>query len=413
MVLVGSEHRGADEQAPDKPQRAQPRRQFRPVEAANNKGEDDVQRGHFVVSLIESGKRAEKRGEEAVANVFRPADLQREKQKTADGDSLRGEQLRNVAVLFVRTRAEEETEAVEEVERPVRDDGPRQEGDVVFPSLSDFRNVGAARGVMVGEAVAEVEDGGDGGEFEQGGDEGGFVHGMSSFTIAHSILCEGNLIGGKCRLMGFADDAATPPLALSTNGMETQYEVDAEQSLRVAADSLFIFRRLFVKNASLWKRLVGKRWFGHPGLQLFGEIFVVNAVEDKAVVFEFVAVFTCNFFEAFSNSFVIEFNDFTGFHTDEVIVMVAVVDFKDAVVALKVVPFEDARLFELSENAVHGGEADVFIRFEQDFIHVFCTEVAIVVRSLAFHDFKDFHPRPGHFQSGFFYLRTHVVFVSV
>ena len=195
--------------------------------------------------------------------------------------------------------------------------------------------------------------------------------------------------------------------------METQYEVDAEQSLRVAADSLFIFRRLFVKNASLWKRLVGKRWFGHPGLQLFGEIFVVNAVEDKAVVFEFVAVFTCDFFEAFGNSFVIEFNDFTSFHTDEVIVVVAVVNFKDAVVAFEVVPFEDARLFELGENAVHGGKANVFIRFEQDFIHIFRTEVAIVVRSLAFHDFKDFHPRPGHFQSGFFNLRTHVVFVSV
>ena len=143
--------------------------------------------------------------------------------------------------------------------------------------------------------------------------------------------------------------------------METQYEVDAEQSVRVAADSLFIFRRLFVKNASLWKRLVGKRWFGHPGLQLFGEIFVVNAVEDKAVVFEFVAVFTCDFFEAFGNGFVIEFNDFTSFHTDEVIVVVAVVNFKDAVVAFKVVPFEDARLFELGENAVHGGKANVFI----------------------------------------------------
>ena len=124
-MLVGGEHRGADEQAPGKPQRAQARRQFRPVEAANNKGEDDVQRGHFVVSLIESGKRAEKRGEKAVANVFRPADLQREKQETANGDGLRGEQLRNVAVLFARTRAKEEAEAVEEVERPVRDDGPR------------------------------------------------------------------------------------------------------------------------------------------------------------------------------------------------------------------------------------------------------------------------------------------------
>ena len=126
-MLVGSEHRGADEQAPGKPQWTHPRRQFRPVEAANNEGEDDVQRGHFVVSLIESGKRAEKRGKEAIADVFRPADLQRKKQKTADSDGLCGEQLCNVAVLFARARAEEETEAVEEVERPVRDDGPRQE----------------------------------------------------------------------------------------------------------------------------------------------------------------------------------------------------------------------------------------------------------------------------------------------
>ena len=183
--------------------------------------------------------------------------------------------------------------------------------------------------------------------------------------------------------------------------------------MRVATDSIFIFRRLFVKNASLRKRFVGERWFRHLDLQLFGEISVVNAIEDKAMVFEFVAVFTRNFFEALSNGFVIEFNDFTSFHTDEVIVVVTVVDFENAVVAFKVVSFEDARLFELGQDAVHGGEADVFIRFEQDFIYVFRAEVAGVVRSLAFHDFKDFHPRPGHFQPGFFNLRTHVVFVSV
>lgn len=148
-------------------------------------------------------------------------------------------------------------------------------------------------------------------------------------------------------------------------------------------------------------------------INLFGQRFVINAIEDKAVVFEFVAVFTCDFFDALEYGFVIEFNDFTGFYTDEVIVMVTVVDFEDAVVAFEVVPFEYARLFKLGENSVHGGEADIFIRFEQDFIHVFRAEVAIVVRSLAFHDFKDFHPWPGHFQSSFFNLRTHVVFVSV
>ena len=94
-------------------------------------------------------------------------------------------------------------------------------------------------------------------------------------------------------------------------------------------------------------------------INLFGQHFVVNAIEDKAVIFKFIAVFARDFFKAFGYGFVIELNDFTGFHTDEVIVMVAVVNFKDAVVAFEVVPFEDARLFELSENAVHGGKADV------------------------------------------------------
>ena len=53
---------------------------------------------------------------------------------------------------------------------------------MVFPGIGNFGDVGAVRGVMVGEAVAEVEDGGDGGQFEQRRNKGGFVHGVSSCT---------------------------------------------------------------------------------------------------------------------------------------------------------------------------------------------------------------------------------------
>ena len=55
----------------------------------------------------------------------------------------------------------------------------------------------------------------------------------------------------------------------------------------------------------------------------FGERFVVNAVEDKAVVFQFVAVFACDFFQAFGDGRVVEFHHFAGFDADEVVVMVA------------------------------------------------------------------------------------------
>ena len=87
--------------------------------------------------------------------------------------------------------------------------------------------------------------------------------------------------------------------------------------------------------------------------------------------------------------------------------VVAVVDFKDAVVAFKVVAFEDARLFKLGEDAVYGGKADVFVCLEQDFVYVFRTQVAVVVGGFAFHDFEDFHARAGDFQAGFFDLGTH------
>ena len=75
----------------------------------------------------------------------------------------------------------------------------------------------------------------------------------------------------------------------------------------------------------------------------FGERFVVHAVEDEAVVFQFVAVFACDFFQAFGDRRVVEFHHFAGFDADEVVVVVAVVNFKDAVVAFKVVAFEDTR----------------------------------------------------------------------
>lgn len=177
VVLPGGEDGSADEQAPEQPRQAQRARQFRPVVAADDEGEDDVQRGRFVVGLVEGGERAEEREEEAVAVRFCPADLQREEQETADGDGLRGEQLRDVAVLFAGGTRQKKAQGIEQVERPVGDYRPRQEGDGAFPGVDDFRHGRALRGEVVGEAVARVEDDGDGGEFEQGGGDGGFVHG--------------------------------------------------------------------------------------------------------------------------------------------------------------------------------------------------------------------------------------------
>ena len=103
--------------------------------------------------------------------------MQRKEEKAADGDGLRGEQLRDVAVLFAGCAREEEAEGVEEVKRPVGNYRPRQEGNGVFPGVDDFRHGCALRGEVVGEAIAGVEDDGNGGEFEQGGGDGGFVHG--------------------------------------------------------------------------------------------------------------------------------------------------------------------------------------------------------------------------------------------
>ena len=88
--------------------------------------------------------------------------------------------------------------------------------------------------------------------------------------------------------------------------------------------------------------------------------------------------------------------------------MIAVVDFKDAVVAFKVVAFEDARLFKLGEYAVDGGQADVFIGFEQDFVDVFGGEVDVVFLGFTLHDFQYFHARTRDFEAGFFNLLAHV-----
>ena len=104
--------------------------------------------------------------------------MQRKKQKTADGDGLRGEQLRDIAVQFGARAREEKTERVQEIQRPVGNNRPRHEGHGALPAVDDFRHGRAQRGEVIGQTVAGVEKDGNGGELEQGGRQGGF-HGQS------------------------------------------------------------------------------------------------------------------------------------------------------------------------------------------------------------------------------------------
>ena len=63
-----------------------------------------------------------------------------------------------MAIDFQTGAAEQEREAVEQVDRPIRDDGPGQERDVSFPGEDDRMIDGLRSGQLVRVAVAEEKE---------------------------------------------------------------------------------------------------------------------------------------------------------------------------------------------------------------------------------------------------------------
>lgn len=143
------------------------------------------------------------------------------------------------------------------------------------------------------------------------------------------------------------------------------------------------------------------RW-AHPGapLRLVRTIFLGAVGEQVEGVFaDGEAVFLGDFFLAFFNVGVAEFFHFPALQADQVVVVVALVEFEHRFVAFEVVAHQQAGGFELGEDAVDGGEADVFAFRDQCLVHVFGGEMA---HRAGFEQLEDFEPRQGDFEPGVF-----------
>ena len=87
-----------------------------------------------------------------------PRKLQGKQQKTRDGQGLRRQQLRDIAVLLSRVGAQEKRQRIKQIERPIRHDGPGPERYGVLPGKSNFGHATALCGEPVGKAIGAVKN---------------------------------------------------------------------------------------------------------------------------------------------------------------------------------------------------------------------------------------------------------------
>src|SRR5690606_39958573 len=89
-------------------------------------------------------------------------------------------------------------------------------------------------------------------------------------------------------------------------------------------------------------------------------------------------------------------NNLAAIRTDQVIVMIAVVKFEHSLAAVKLTANQDAGLFKLRENAIHGRQTDVHVFVDQGSIHIFSAKMALV--GLA-KNIENIETREGRFQA--------------
>lgn len=95
--------------------------------------------------------------------------------------------------------------------------------------------------------------------------------------------------------------------------------------------------------------------------------------------------------------FIGELINFAAFYTNNMIVVYAIVQFKNRVAAFKMMPFNEAGAFKLGEYPIHGRQTDFFIVLQQDFIDLFGSQVMGI--GLFFQYLQNLYPGQGNFQT--------------
>lgn len=90
-------------------------------------------------------------------------------------------------------------------------------------------------------------------------------------------------------------------------------------------------------------------------------------------------------------------NNLAAIRTDQVIVMIAVVEFKDGLAAVELAAHQNASLFELGEDTVNRCQADIDIFGDEGPVHIFSALMSFIGAS---ENVEDFEARKGRLQAG-------------
>ncbi|MNF91195.1 hypothetical protein D3C84_737880 [compost metagenome] len=117
----------------------------------------DVQRWCLVERLVKAGEDVEHPAKYAIQFRSDKGEAQRPDQETTDGNHLRGQQAQGMAFQFLAAAGQQQGQAVQQVDGPVRDNGPGPEWHVVFPTEHQAADIVALVGDPSGETIGGEE----------------------------------------------------------------------------------------------------------------------------------------------------------------------------------------------------------------------------------------------------------------
>ena len=117
------------------------------------------------------------------------------------------------------------------------------------------------------------------------------------------------------------------------------------------------------------------------------------------MVLDFVAVFSSDFLLRSLDFFADEFDDFSGFHADHVIVVYPGVQFVLGLTTLEIVFFNQAGGFKLVEYPIYRRQSDFFIGLQQAPVNVVRCQMPV---TLVLQNLQDPFARMRDFEAGLF-----------
>ena len=116
-----------------------------------------------------------------------------------------------------------------------------------------------------------------------------------------------------------------------------------------------------------------------------------------------VAVFFGDFILQRFDFRIVEFGYFAAFHANDVVVVIAFVQFVNRFAGFKMVALQNAGLFKLGQHTVNRRHADFHALFQQDTVHIFRTQMLL---GMSLEQVQNFQTWTSNFQTAVFQLRN-------